>query len=444
MQQLFRIGSFGAGVPAFSGAEAARPGFRIPRDDRAILRELAKRHAELAADPANTERIRRMRDTNDLKPGRPPVWIEELPWHELDIDGQLVPRCQSEEAKILETFFRRVLFRWKYFQADMVVEDALYLLKAWSSSGIGIGVQETVLSTDSENAVVSHRYSDQLDTEAKVEALTAPVVRAHPEIDQKNLDALSDLFEDILPVRLRGYYLDYSPWEHMAEFRGVNQCLEDIMDRPEFVHRTMEKFAGLGRSFCDQFEAAGLLDFNVSQLHCTPAYTTHLPAHDYCGGPVRFRDTWTRARAQMLVLVSPAMRDEFDLRYLRPFLERAGLVYYGCCEPLEKSMPWLRRIPNLRKIGASPWANIKELAEQIGGDYVLARKPNPASVAMTLNEEALKREISETVELCLANKCPYEFVLKDISTVGRKPENLVNWAKTVTATLDGYYNQTRR
>ncbi|MDR3123038.1 MAG: hypothetical protein LBU16_04585 [Treponema sp.] len=439
MKQLFRIGSFGAGVLAFSEAEAARPAFNIPRSDRNILCELAKRYAELAANPANTERIRRMRDTNDLKPGRPPVWIHELPWHELDIDGQLALRCQSEEAKLLETFFRHTLFRWKYFQADMVVEDALYVLKAWSSSGIGIGVKETVLPTDSENAIVSHQYIDQLDTDAKVEALTEPAVKAHPDIDTKNLEALSDLFDGILPARLRGYYLDYSPWEHMAEFRGVNQCLEDIMDRPEFIHRTMEKFAELGRSFCDQFEAAGLLDFNISQLHCTPAYTARLPAQDYDGGLVRFKDTWIRTRAQMFVLVSPAMRDEFDLHYIRPFLDRGGLVYYGCCEPLDKSMPYLKRIPNMRKIGATPWVNLKELAEQTGGDYVFSRKSNPAAVAIDLDEEALKKEISKTVELCLANKCPYEFVLKDVSTVGRKPENLVNWAKTVAATLDGYY-----
>jgi hypothetical protein len=439
MKQLFQIGAFGAGVPAFSAAEAAQGISGIPRSDRDILRELAKGYVELAADPANTERIRRMRDMNDLQPGRPPVWIDELPWHELDIDGQLVLRCRSDAAKTLETFFRRTLFRWKYFQADMVVEDTLYLLKAWSSSGIGIGVQENVLSTDSENAIVSHQYIDQLDTEAKVEALTEPVVKAHPEIDQKNLEVLSELFDGILATQLRGYYLDYSPWEHMAEFRGVNQCLEDIMDRPEFIHRTMEKFAELGRSFFDQFESAGLLDFNVSQLHCTPAYTAHLPAGDYDGGPVRFKDTWIRTRAQMFVLVSPAMREEFDLHYLRPFLNRGGLVYYGCCEPLDKSMPYLKQIPNMRKIGATPWVNLKELAEQTGGDYVFARKPNPAAVAIDLDEDALRREISETVELCLANKCPYEFVLKDVSTVGRKPENLINWVKVTSSTLDGYY-----
>jgi hypothetical protein len=439
MKQLFGIGSFEYGVPAFLGASVERPASNIPQGDRAILRELAKQYAELAADPVNKERIQRMRDMNDLKPGRPPVWVNELPWHELDIDGQLVLHCQSEEAKLLEAFFRQTLFRWKYFQVDMVVEDALYLLKAYSSTGIGIGVEENTISTDVENTVVSHQYVDQLDTEAKVEALTAPVVKAHPEIDAKNLVVLSELFDGILSVQLRGYYLEYHPWDHMAEFRGVNQCLEDIMDRPEFIHRTMEKFAEIGHSFFDQFEAAGLLDFNASQLHCTPPYTSQLPAKDYIGGLVRFKDTWIRARAQMFVLVSPAMRDEFDLHYIRPFLDRAGLVYYGCCEPLDKSMPYLKQIPNMRKIGATPWANLKDLAERIGGDYVFARKTNPAVVAIDLDEEALRKEISETVELCLANKCPYEFVLKDVSTVGRKPENLINWVKVTNSVIDRYY-----
>jgi hypothetical protein len=102
-------------------------------------------------------------------------------------------------------------------------------------------------------------------------------------------------------------------------------------------------------------------------------------------------------------------------------------------------MPYLKQIPNMRKIGASPWANIPSLAEQIGGDYVLARKPSPAMVAVELNEEALKTEITETVEACTKHKCPYEFVLKDISTVGHKPENLFNWVKITNRILDSYY-----
>jgi hypothetical protein len=39
----------------------------------------------------------------------------------------------------------------------------------------------------------------------------------------------------------------------------------------------------------------------------------------------------------------------------------------------------------------------------------------------------------------MENKCPYEFVLKDISTVNGRPGNLIDWANTITAVIDRYY-----
>jgi hypothetical protein len=66
-------------------------------------------------------------------------------------------------------------------------------------------------------------------------------------------------------------------------------------------------------------------------------------------------------------------------------------------------------------------------------------KPGEATPAM-LNEDALEKEITETIEVCQKNKCPYEFVLKDISTVGYNPQNLINWAKVVMQVIDKYYS----
>ena len=93
----------------------------------------------------------------------------------------------------------------------------------------------------------------------------------------------------------------------------------------------------------------------------------------------------------------------------------------------------------MRKIGISPWANAESCAEQIGGAYVYAHKPNPAFVSGTFDAGAVRREITRIIETCRANKCPYEFVLKDISTVTYKPGNLIEWAKTVKETIDSYY-----
>ena len=100
----------------------------------------------------------------------------------------------------------------------------------------------------------------------------------------------------------------------------------------------------------------------------------------------------------------------------------------------------LKRIPNLRKIGVSPWANVESCAEQIGGSYVVARKPNPALVAIAADPAVIARETEETVKACLKYGCPVEFVLKDISTVGFKPQNLAIWSQTVAKVLDSYYS----
>jgi hypothetical protein len=213
-----------------------------------------------------------------------------------------------------------------------------------------------------------------------------------------------------------------------------------MMDRPEFVHKTIAKFTEIGLARYAQMEAQELLDFNISALHCTPPYCDELPAKDWDGGKVRLKDIWFRGMAQPFSSASPEMQDEFDLQYMRRLMDKCGLSYYGCCEPLDRFIPYLKKVPNMRKIGVSPWANVRSSAEQIGGAYVYARKPNPANVARNFNKETVEKEIAETIEACMENKCPYEFVLKDISTVDGNPQNLIAWVNTVKETIDRYYN----
>lgn len=75
------------------------------------------------------------------------------------------------------------------------------------------------------------------------------------------------------------------------------------------------------------------------------------------------------------------------------------------------------------------------------GKFVFARKPNPANVALSLNPEVVYKETEETVKACIKYGCPCEFVLKDISTVSHKPQNLILWAKIVSEVLDKYYDK---
>jgi len=340
----------------------------------------------------------------------------------------------------MEQHFRRILYRWKHIQADMVVEDTFYINKAYTDSGIGIEIKEETIATNIENNIVSHHYEDQLDTDEKVEALKLPVITAQPDTDKKNLELARDVIDGIMPVKLRGYQIYYAPWDQIAMLRGVENCLVDIISRGDFIHKTIAKFTEIYTTRFTQMEVQNLLDFNTSSIHCTPPYTDEMPAPDYDGGRVRFKDVWFRGMAQMFSSVSPAMQDEFDLQYMRPLMEKCALSYYGCCEPLDKFIPYLKKVPNMRKIGVTPWADVRSCTEQIGGNYVVARKPNPANVARHFSSETVEKEISETIELCLKNKCPYEFVIKDISTVNNNPQNLIDWTNTVMGTIDRYYS----
>jgi len=408
-------------------------------NDSGVIRELAKRYRELAELPENRERELRIRRVNGLTPDRPPVWIDELPWNELDIDGQLALQCADPLAREIERYLRHKLFRWKYFKADMVLKPVYPVQKAYHDSGFGLEVAEHTVATDQGNHIISHAYQDQLDTDAKLDALTGPVVTADPEADRQTLAKAQELLGDTLTAELRGYSVYHAPWDVISRYRGVEPILFDLVERPEFVHKTIARFTDFYTSRAEQMEAQGLLDARPDQLHCTPPYVDELPGPAYDGERARLSGVWFRGMAQLFGAISPDMHEEFDLQYMRPLMARCGLSYYGCCEPLDRFIPKLKKVPNMRKIGVSPWADINACAEQIGGGYVFARKPNPALVVDPFDEDAVRKETVETVEACLRHGCPYELVLKDVSTVSYKPRNLIAWNDTVQRVLDDYY-----
>jgi hypothetical protein len=408
-------------------------------NEQQYIRELAKQVRDLAAEDVNKERIKRSRDLHKLKQVRPVVMMEELPWHEMNIDDELTLSCESEPARQMEWHFRSVLYRWKHIQVDSVTEDTFYINKAFSDTGIGIDVKEQIIASDKSNHIVSHQYEDQLDTEEKVDLVKIPVILAQPEIDEKRLEIAHDILDGIMPVKLRGHGIYYAPWDTIARFRSVENCFIDMALRPELVHKIMEKFTGVYSARFNQMEEQGLLDYNLPNLHCTPPYADGIPANDYDGGKVRFKDVWFRGMAQIFASASPEMQDEFDLQYMRPMMEKCAYSYYGCCEPLDRFIPYLKKVPNMKKIGVSPWANIRSSAEQIGSEYVYAFKPNPAFVAGDFDRDVVEKETVNTIEACIENKCPFEFVLKDVSTINYKPQNLINWAKTLSETIDRYF-----
>jgi hypothetical protein len=131
----------------------------------------------------------------------------------------------------------------------------------------------------------------------------------------------------------------------------------------------------------------------------------------------------------MFSTVSPAHFREFEVEYVSPLFERFGLVYYGCCDPLDRKMAEVRMIPNVRKVSMSAWVDEERGASELDGEYVYSRKPSPAVLATDrFDAEHARADLVATREVCRRHGCPLEIILKDISTVRYDPQRLSEWA----------------
>lgn len=403
--------------------------------DKEIIRELAKKYLELASDTAQQKMNERMKATNDLKIVRPPVLMDEIPWYQMNMDGELDCHCENPDLRRIELGLRRNIFRRKHFKCDTLFEPFYRITMAYDSTGIGISAKEEIRRTDNTNNIISHSYKDLLEEEGSDELIKIPTFTARPDKDMAALEYYTDIFGDSLPVKLCGRgYLYHAPWDVIARLRGVEPILFDLYDRPEHLHAIRKKFHDATLAELDFVEKNLKVDSTNPILHCTPSQITGLDGDGWKG-------SWFRGMAQCFGDISPAMFEEFEVDYSKKIAEKFAYTYYGCCEPLDQKLDVIKNFKNLRKIGVSPWANEEIMAERIGGNFVYARKPNPANVAISTDPDVIRRETEKTLKLTTKYGCPCEFVLKDISTVSHKPQNLIIWANTVNEVIDSYFGK---
>jgi hypothetical protein len=119
-----------------------------------------------------------------------------------------------------------------------------------------------------------------------------------------------------------------------------------------------------------------------------------------------------------------------------PIMRPYGLVAYGCCEDLTPKIAMLRKIPNLRRIAVTPVADVGKCAEQIGRDYVLSWRPNPADVCCGFDEARIRRVIADG--LAKSRGCCVDITLKDIDTVQDEPERIPRWVSIARSEIERF------
>ncbi len=402
----------------------------VSANDRSILRELGKQVAEIAALPVQQQTIALWKALNGLKPRRPMVMIDQVCWHEMNVNDELTLRTQDEFCRKIERDLRRTLYAWKHMRADMVVEPVVTVPKAINGTGFGIGIKEERAVSDPTNEIVGHLYFDQLQTDDDLQKIQMPDARLD-EVETARREAMAnEIFDGVLGVEMQGLSPSFNAWDWVVQWRNAEVVLMDLADRPDFMHRLFERVTEVALALLDQAEERGLLAQRLSRIHCTGAYSDELPAPGFDPRKPRTKDLWTMGMAQIFSSVSPAMHKEFDLDYAVRFYERFGLVYYGCCEPLHMKLDLVRKIPHLRKISMSPWVDVEKGAEGIGRDFVFSRKPSPAFLAEdSAQPDVIAADLHMTRDACARHGCPLELILKDISTVRYQPQRLWEWEK---------------
>jgi hypothetical protein len=413
--------------------------------DKKILRALGERLAAIAALPVQTETAANWRVLNRLGQVKPMVWINEIPWHEMDVDGELRLGTTSEWSRYHEWELRKLIYQWEHMPADMVIEAAVYSPLVVHNSGFGIVEDVSIAMTDEANSIVSRHFNIQIRDEDDLEKIKAPVVSHDARASEQQYRQLRDICDGIIEVKERGangFCFWFSPWDEMIRWWGVHEFMLDLYDRPGLVHKAIDKLVNAYVIALDQFEEQDLLRLNNTYYRIGSGglgYTDQLPRPGYSPEHVRANDLWGSGAAQIFSDVSPRMHWEFALQYELRWMSRFGLNYYGCCDPLHRKMALLERIPNLRKVSMSPFVNIDEAVANVGSRYVFSYKPNPAVFAEdSWHLDQAEHELETVLSKAKAHGCVVEVIMKDISTLRYEPQRLWEWARMASEVTERF------
>ena len=270
------------------------------------------------------------------------------------------------------------------------------------------------------------------------------LVEVHHVIDEdataERLAKLQDAVGDIIPVCLSrkpfyaGWRADIST--DLGYLRDIGQFMLDMTLNPEWLHRVVGTMSRGIQQAQNEAEAAG--DWHLCD-HANQAmsYSKDLADPQPGGESVTRKQLWAFFSAQEMAQVGPAMHEEFILNYQMPMMEKFGLIAYGCCEDYTHKIDMLRKVPNLRRIGVTPVADVAKCAEQIKDEYVFSWRPNPSQmICCGFDPDLIRKVVRDAMDA--SKGCHVDITLKDIQTVLGKPQDLTEWVKIVRSITDEY------
>lgn len=398
----------------------------ISEKDRIILRDLAKRQLELACSDTMKKLEKNWLANNMCRPNRPMVTIE-LGTFQNDVIPELL-RCEGEQARKIETLLYSNMVNHTLFGDDTVVRD--YIPVAWEKKFVPFGIEVTTEYAKEES--LGYHFTEVIaDLEKDFHKLGRSSYGVDKETTQRRMEFLSDVIGDILPVRLSGECLWAVLTQNIIHIMGMENFFMSMYDAPEKFHEMMAMQTQDYLDYFDYLEKENLLlptTGSVPVYQGSYAYTDELPENgSKCG------QMWLFMDSQETVGMSPDMFEEFIFPYYDRLAKHAGLVSYGCCEPVDPV--WdncLSKWENLRRVSISPWCNEEIMADRLkGAKVVYHRKPSPnfIGVGAVLDEAAVRESIGRTVSLNKGRSL--EFTQRDVYTINKDVQKVKRYVEII-------------
>jgi len=405
----------------------------ITSQEMIVLRDLAKQYRDICAEPVQDERRALWRAHNSLIRTRPLIYTRAFAWQEMP-HAHCV--CSDPFFWHFENNFRYNIY-WHSLNDDSIFEPWVTLPATLQCYGWGVEI--TRLPNDTPRGAYKVDYP--LKSLDDITKLRVPWHGVDETRTEELVVILTEVIGDILPINVdRGPA--YRMWSadlstDLGHLRGIEHFMLDMLDDPAGLHRLVGFMADGVLKTHNEAEAAGDWGLSAHQNQAMP-YAQELPDPAANHDGVTRRKLWGYMAAQEFTAVSPAMHEEFLLQYQLPILQQFGLVAYGCCEDLTQKINMLRKIPNLRRIAVSPFANAAKCAEQIGQDYVFSYRPSPADmVSYGFNEEHIRTQL--TLDLTACRECHVDITLKDVETVQYDPDRVRRWVEVTREVVEEVY-----
>jgi len=206
----------------------------VSEKDKKVLRELAKRVAELAARPVEEEKKQLWYKLNSLEETRPVIFCDpELGWNEIIKDSDL--KCEGDLARMWENMLRKEIFWGECMGDDRVVD--IHFNVPHIAKSTGWGMDKKVIGSLAEG---SYRWEAPLKSYDDLDKLHYPDIIVDYEKSDLVFNQAQEIFGDILKVRRKDiwWWTLGMTWT-LVDLRGLDQILYDMYDHPQELHRLM-------------------------------------------------------------------------------------------------------------------------------------------------------------------------------------------------------------